>query len=46
MHRYTRAGGKQLAEIVHGGTLGVGMRAAISEIENGYAAMIEAWHTR
>jgi hypothetical protein len=32
MHRYTRAGGKQLAEIVHGGTLGVGMRAAMSEM--------------
>jgi hypothetical protein len=43
MHRHTRAGGKQPAEIFHGGTLGEGMRIAISEIESGYAAMIKAW---
>jgi hypothetical protein len=46
MHRYTDRGGKQAAEIFHAGTLGEGMRAAIIEIENGYAAMIEAWHQR
>jgi hypothetical protein len=27
----------------HSGSLGEGMRAAISEIENGYREMIEGW---
>jgi hypothetical protein len=27
----------------HGGTLGEGMRAAISEVERGYREMIEGW---
>ena len=43
LHRYTRSTGKQAAEIVHDGTLGEGMRAAIEEIEHGYQAMIESW---
>lgn len=43
LHRYTRNGGKQRAEAVHDGTLGEGMRAAISDIKHGYGAMIEAW---
>jgi hypothetical protein len=43
LHRYTRKGGKQPAEIVHHGSLGSGMRAAIEEIERGYEAMIESW---
>jgi hypothetical protein len=43
LHRYTRTAGKQPAEIVHRGTLGQGMRAAIEEIEGGYEAMIESW---
>jgi hypothetical protein len=43
LHRYTRDCGKQPAEIVHRGTLGQGMRAAIDEIERGYRAMVEAW---
>lgn len=46
LHRYTREGGKQPAEIVHRGTLGQGMRAAIEEVERGYQAMIESWHER
>jgi hypothetical protein len=43
LHRYTRGGGKQIAEIFHRGTLGEGMRAAIEETKNGYEAMIESW---
>jgi hypothetical protein len=43
LHRYTRTGGKQPAEVVHHGTLGAGMRAAIEEVERGYEAMIESW---
>lgn len=43
LHRYTRDGGKQEAEVFDRGTLGEGMRAAIDEIERGYEAMIEAW---
>lgn len=31
LHRYTRSGGKQPAEVVHDGTLGEGMRAAIMQ---------------
>ena len=46
LHRYTSVGGKQTAEIVHDGTLGEGMRAAIKEIEGGYEAMIESWRKR
>jgi len=43
MHRYTRQGGKQAAEIFHRGTLGAGTRAAITAIKRGYRPMIEAW---
>ncbi len=43
LHRYTREGGKQPAEVFHRGGLGPGMRTAIQEIEDGYGAMIEAW---
>jgi hypothetical protein len=43
LHRYTRQAGKQAAEVFHRGTLGAGMRAAISEAERGYQAMIESW---
>jgi hypothetical protein len=43
MHRYTRQGGKQAAEVFHHGGLGPGMRAAIEEIKRGYGAMIESW---
>jgi hypothetical protein len=43
LHRYTCSGGKQQAEAVHDGTLGEGMRAAITDIKRGYGAMIEAW---
>jgi hypothetical protein len=46
LHRYTRQGGKQAAEIFHGGTLGEGMRAAIEEVERNYPSLIEAWRTR
>jgi hypothetical protein len=44
LHRYTRGGDKQPAEIFHRGTLAQGMRAAIEEIEPGYQTMIESWH--
>ncbi len=43
MHRYTRTGGKQAAEIFHRGTLGAGMRVAIQTIKHSYRPMIEAW---
>lgn len=43
LHRHTRAGGKQAAEVFDRATLGEGMRAAVEEIEYGYEMMIEAW---
>jgi hypothetical protein len=43
LHRYTRDGGKQAAEVFDRGTLGEGMRAAIEEIRRGYNEMIDAW---
>jgi hypothetical protein len=43
LHRYTRTGGKQPADVIHPGTLGAGMRMAIDEVERGYATIIEAW---
>jgi hypothetical protein len=43
LHRYTRSEGKQPAEVIHDGTLGEGMRAAIMDMKRGYGAMIEAW---
>ncbi len=43
MHRYTRDGGKQPAEIFDAGTLGEGMRAAMRQIETSYEAMIASW---
>ena len=43
MHRYTRRAGKQPGARFHSGTLGEGMRAAITEIEDGYREMIEGW---
>ena len=43
MHRYTRSGGKEAGVPFHGGTLGEGMRVAISEVERGYREMIEGW---
>jgi len=46
LHRYTRQGGKQPAEIFHRGTLGEGMRVAIEAIKRGYQSMIEAWRRR
>ncbi len=43
LHRYTRSGGKQPAEVFHGGTLADGMRDAIRQVASGYEAMIESW---
>lgn len=43
LHRYTRGGGKQTAEVADRGTLGEGMRAAIHAIKRGYHEMIEGW---
>lgn len=43
MHRYTRAGGKQIGTVFLIATLGEGMRAAIGDIKVGYLAMIEGW---
>jgi len=44
LHRYTRTGGKQAAEVFDRGNLGEGMRAAIEEIKHGYEEMIDGWH--
>jgi hypothetical protein len=44
LHRYTRDGVKQAAEVFARGTLGEGMRAAIDEIKRGYEEMIDGWH--
>jgi hypothetical protein len=46
MHRYTRKGGKQLAEVFHNGTLGEGMRSAVEHVKRSYGPMIEAWQAR
>jgi hypothetical protein len=43
MHRFTRNKGKGPGTPFHGGTLGDGMRAAIADIERGYAEMIDGW---
>lgn len=43
MHRYTRTGGKQEAEIFHAGDLGEGMRIAVEACVRRYALMIEGW---
>ena len=43
MHRYTRSGGKQPPVVFHEGTLGEGMRAAVRDVRDGWAEMIEGW---
>jgi hypothetical protein len=43
MHRYDRAGQKAPAEPFHAGTLGEGMRTAITASRTGYKEMIDAW---
>ncbi|MGA9874338.1 MAG: hypothetical protein WBQ21_00840 [Solirubrobacteraceae bacterium] len=43
MHRFDRNGGKAEGETVHAGTLGEGMRAAITAVRAGHKEMIEAW---
>lgn len=43
LHRYTRAGGKQVGTKFHSGTLGEGMNDAIDAIKRGYVEMIEGW---
>lgn len=43
MHRHTLTGGKEPAEVVHRGTLGEGLRAAIEACVHGYGEMIEGW---
>jgi hypothetical protein len=43
MHRHDRSGEKALAETFHPGTLGEGMRAAITAVRTGYKEMIDAW---
>jgi hypothetical protein len=43
MHRHGRHGEKAPAETFHAGTLGEGMRAAITAVRTGYKEMIEAW---
>jgi hypothetical protein len=43
LHRHTRGGGKQPAEVFHAGTLGEGMRAAITACVDGFENMIEGW---
>ena len=43
MHRYTRTGDKQPAEVVHAGDLGAGMRAAVEDCRRRYPSIIEGW---
>ncbi len=43
MHRYTRASGKQTGTPFHSGSLGEGMRAAISDVKRNFDEMIEGW---
>lgn len=43
MHRHNRRGEKAPAETFHAGTLGEGMRAAITAVRTGYKEMIDAW---
>ena len=44
MHRHDpRHGDKAPAETFHAGTLGEGMRAAITAVRTGYEEMIDAW---
>ena len=43
MHRFDQSGRKSEAEIVHAGTLGEGMRAAIAAVRTGHNEMIDAW---
>jgi hypothetical protein len=43
MHRHSRSGEKAPAETFHAGTLGEGMRAAITAVRTGYEEMIRAW---
>jgi hypothetical protein len=44
MHRYTRTGGKQAAEVFEAGSLGQGLRAAIAHCKDGYDEIIRGWH--
>jgi hypothetical protein len=43
MHRHDRSGEKAPAESFHAGTLGEGMRAAITAVRAGYTEMIDGW---
>lgn len=43
MHRHDHQGEKAPAETFHAGTLGEGMRAAITAVRTGYKEMIDAW---
>ena len=43
MHRHNRSGEKAPAETFNPGTLGEGMRAAITAVRTGYKEMIDAW---
>jgi hypothetical protein len=43
MHRHGRSDEKAPAETFHTGTLGEGMRAAITAVRTGYEEMIRAW---
>lgn len=43
MHRHTRGAGKQSGVRFHSGSLGEGMRIAISDVKRGFDEMIEGW---
>jgi hypothetical protein len=45
MHRHDRHGEKAPAETFHAGTLGEGMRAAITAVRTAHKEMIDAWRT-
>lgn len=43
MHRHDRTGAKDPAESFHAGTLGEGMRSAITAVRTGFEEMISGW---
>lgn len=43
MHRHTCGAGKQSGVQFHSGSLGEGMRIAISDVKGGFDEMIEGW---
>jgi hypothetical protein len=43
MHRYNRAGEKQVAEMFHRGSASEALQSAIETVRSGYSEMVESW---